>query len=144
MAELYPVCLMAPSTSSIVCANSPNAARPAGHYSHTCTAAGLVFVSGILPISVEGKALAGEPFETQTRQVLANLEACLEGVGIGKTDLVQVRVYVTDIEQWPEFNRLYAEWIGEHKPARAVAGVLELHFGLAVEVEAVALARSQA
>ena len=132
------------SDPRIVCANSPNLAPPAGHYSHTCSAAGVVYVSGILPITVDGKALTGEAFETQTRQVLANLEACLESAGIGKTQLVQVRVYVTDIRQWPEFNRLYAEWIGNHKPARAVAGVLELHFGLAVEVEAIALAKNRA
>ena len=41
---------------------------------------------------------------------------------------------------WPRFNRIYADWIGEHRPARAVAGVAELHFGLAVEVEATAIA----
>lgn len=132
------------SPRSVVCANSASAAPPAGHYSHTCTAAGLVFVSGILPITLEGKPLTGASFEHQTRQVLANLEGCLAGVGIDKESLVQVRVYVTDIRQWPEFNRLYGEWIGSHRPARSVAGVLELHFGLTVEVEAVALAASDA
>jgi len=135
---------MTQATRSIVCANGATSAPPAGHYSHTCTAAGLVFVSGILPIAVDGRALTGEPFEAQARQVLANLDACLESAGIGRTDLVQVRVYVTDIQQWPAFNRLYAGWIGDHKPARAVAGVQELHFGLALEVEATALAPGQA
>ena len=55
--------------------------------------------------------------------------------------LVSVRVYVTDINQWPTFNRIYGEWIGDSRPARAVAGVAELHYGFAVEIEAIALAQ---
>jgi 2-iminobutanoate/2-iminopropanoate deaminase len=132
------------ATAAIACANSDAISPPAGHYSHTCTAAGLVFVSGILPIAVDGQPLRDAPFEAQARQVLANLDACLAAAGVDRDALVQVRVYVTDIQRWPEFNRLYAEWIGAHKPARAVAGVRELHFGLALEVEAVALAKAAA
>jgi 2-iminobutanoate/2-iminopropanoate deaminase len=119
--------------------NSTAISAPAGHYSHVCIAAGQVFVSGQLPIDPNGTPLTGKPFEVQARQVLANLEACLEVAGVGKERLVQVRVYVTDIKDWPVFNAIYAEWIGQYRPARAVAGVSELHFGLDVEVEAVAL-----
>jgi enamine deaminase RidA (YjgF/YER057c/UK114 family) len=72
--------------------------------------------------------------------VLANVEGCLRAAGVGKTNLVQVRIYVTDVAQWPEFNRIYAQWLGDHRPARAVVGVASLHFGVAVEVEALALA----
>lgn len=125
----------------ISCANNSAITRPAGHYSHICVAAGQVFISGQLPIQPDGTALTGRSFEEQTAQVLANVEACLACVGVGKDSLVQVRVYVTDIKHWPLFNELYAAWIGTHRPARAVAGVSELHFGLAVEVEAIALAR---
>jgi reactive intermediate/imine deaminase len=127
----------------IACANSETTAKPAGHYSHICIAAGLVFISGQLPITPDGTALTSHSFEEQTKQVLANVEGCLQRAGLGKDSLVQVRVYVTNIEHWPLFNELYATWIGAHRPARAVAGVSELHFGLAVEVEAVALARSE-
>lgn len=97
-------------------------------------------ISGQLPVNAQGQALADKSFEEQTRQVLANLEHCLTRAGVGKDSLVQVRVYVTDIDQWPAFNRLYEQWLGDHRPARAVAGVSQLHFGSAVEVEAMALA----
>ncbi|PRH32555.1 RidA family protein [Burkholderia gladioli] len=125
----------------ILTANCARIAPPAGHYSHVCVAAGLVHVSGQLPVSAAGEPLAARPFEEQVRQVLANLDGCLAQAGVTRAALVQVRVYVTDIAMWPAFNRLYAEWIGAHLPARAVAGVSELHYGAAVEVEAVALAR---
>ena len=47
-------------------------------------------------------------------------------------------VYVTSIEGWSEFNTAYAEMFGDHRPARAVVPVGPLHYGFAVEVDAVA------
>jgi 2-iminobutanoate/2-iminopropanoate deaminase len=129
--------------ADIVCMNSSVVVPPAGHYSHICTAAGHVYISGQLPIRPDGSPLTAHPFEEQTTQVLANIEACLACAGVGKDSLVQVRVYVTDIKHWPRFNELYAAWIGNHRPARAVAGVSQLHYGLDVEVEAVALAKPE-
>lgn len=129
--------------SEISCTNSSAIVAPAGHYSHVCVAGDQVFISGQLPIQPNGTQLSDRPFEEQARQVLENLEACLASVGLDKKRLTQVRIYVTDIKNWPLFNELYASWIGDHRPARAVAGVSELHFGLSVEVEAVALAKSE-
>lgn len=130
-----------PSTSGdIVCANNLEIAPPAGHYSHVCVSAGLVFVSGQLPVTPKNGPMAGATFEEQARQVLANLDGCLLAAWVTRKELVQVRIYVTDIKSWPVFNKLYGEWIGDHRPARAVAGVSELHYGLDVEVEAIALA----
>lgn len=127
-------------STAITCANAPDNAPPAGHYSHVCIANGFVFVSGQLPIDPSGKPLSDAPFDAQTRQVLHNVDATLKAAGATRDDLVQVRVFVSDIEHWPIFNRLYAEWIGAHKPARAVAESASLHYGSAVEVEAIALA----
>ena len=124
----------------IVFTNSTRMRPPAGHYSHTCTGAGLVFVSGQLPVDAEGSPLNDEPFERQAEQVLANVDACFAAAGTSRDRLLQVRVYLTDMNLWPAFNRIYADWIGEHRPARAVAGVASLHFGLLLEIEAVALA----
>jgi 2-iminobutanoate/2-iminopropanoate deaminase len=50
-----------------------------------------------------------------------------------------VRVYVTDINDWPAFNALYAKWTGGAKPARCVVPVPQLHYGFKIEVEAVAV-----
>lgn len=124
----------------IVCLDSKVISPPAGHYSHVCVAGSFVHVSGQLPIAADGSPLRGSPFVAQARQVLANLDACLKEAQTRREKLVQVRVFVTDINNWPAFNEIYKEWIGAHKPARAVAGVSELHYGLAVEVEAIALA----
>ena len=96
--------------------------QPGGHYSHAACAGGLVFISGQLPITARGQRLSGEPFEVQVAQVLSNLDQVLTACGCGRTDLVQVRVYLLSVEDWPQFNTLYAEWIGEHRRRLRGAG----------------------
>lgn len=128
--------------NDIVFANSTRLRPPAGHYSHACTAAGLVFVSGQLPINADGKPMGDQPFERQAEQVLANIDACLEAAGSHRNRLLQLRVYVTDMKLWAGFDRIYANWIGKRHPARAVVGVTSLHHDLLLEIEAVALSDS--
>jgi reactive intermediate/imine deaminase len=112
-------------------------AKPGGHYSHVAVANGLVFVSGQLPINAQGDKLADASFDAQAEQVLANVKAALESVGSSVAQLVQVRVYVVDVENWASFNQIYARWAGDAKPARAVVPVPQLHYGFKIEVEAV-------
>ncbi|CAE6694808.1 MULTISPECIES: RidA family protein [Paraburkholderia] len=119
--------------------NPAGLAKPGGHYSHVAIANGFVFVSGQLPINAQGEKLADASFEVQAEQVLANVQAALEGAGSSIAQLVQVRVYIADVEHWASFNQIYARWAGEARPARAVVPVPHLHYGLKVEVEATAL-----
>jgi 2-iminobutanoate/2-iminopropanoate deaminase len=126
--------------TSIRTANPATMAAPGGHYSHAVTGGGFVFVSGQLPIAPDGDKLNEAPFAAQARQVLDNVAQALAGAGSGIDKLVQVRVYVTDIASWPEFNTIYAQWAGAARPARAVVPVPQLHYGFKIEVEAVALA----
>jgi 2-iminobutanoate/2-iminopropanoate deaminase len=123
----------------IVGINPATMAAPGGHYSHAIAANGFVFVSGQLPIAPDGKKLNEASFEAQAKQVLANVAAALTAAGSSVARLVQVRVYVTDIQSWPAFNTIYAEWAGPARPARAVVPVPELHYGFKIEVEAVGL-----
>ena len=125
-------------TSEIELLRPANVPAPGGHYSHAAIANGFLFVAGQFPIAPDGTRLTGTDFATQTRQVLANLEAILAAKGLTRERLVQVRVYVADLSDWSEFNALYAAWIGAHRPARAVVPVPALHFGLKLELEAVA------
>ena len=111
---------------------------PGGHYSHAVVAGGLAFISGLLPVGSAGRALADEPFEVQVARVFSNLDAVLTSCGSSRSQLVQVRVYLTDVELWGPFNALYADWIGDHRPARCIVPVSALHFGVALELEAVA------
>jgi 2-iminobutanoate/2-iminopropanoate deaminase len=127
------------SGERIAYVNSPKLMPPAGHYSHACVVADMAYVSGQLPIDNSGTPLGDQPFELQVKQVLANLDACLAAVGTDRSRLVQVRVYVTGMALWPSFNEIYGAWIGNVRPARAVAGVSSLHYGALLEIEATAI-----
>lgn len=119
--------------------STSNAPPAGGHYSQAVVANGLVFVSGQLPFipGTERQAPAG--IEAQTRQALANVEQILLAAGSALNRVTMMNVYVTDIDNWPAVNRVYAEVMGEHKPARAVAVSPQLHFGSLVEIQAIAV-----
>jgi reactive intermediate/imine deaminase len=119
--------------------NPADVAQPGGHYSHGTVANGFVFVSGQLPITPQGEKLVNASFSVQVRQVLANIAAILQACDSSVAHLVQVRAYVEGMENWPEFNRIYAEWAGNSQPSRAVVPTSQLHYGLKVEVEAIAM-----
>jgi len=118
--------------------NPPGLSKPGGHYSHAVVANQCIFISGQLPITKDGEKLTAASFKDQTIQVLENLKIALEGAGGSIQGLLQVRVYLDDINNWPEFNSIYAVWAGESMPARAVVPTGPLHFGLKIEIEAVA------
>ncbi len=116
-----------------------NAAKPGGHYSHAVTANGFVFISGQLPITAEGVKLPDASFDMQAAQCLANVKAALDAAGSDINKLVQVRVYLDSIDNWPAFNLIYAAWAGDARPARAIVPTPALHFGLKIEIEATAV-----
>ena len=117
--------------------NPATMAAPGGHYSHATVANGFVFVSGQLAVAPDGRKLVDASFEDQATQVLANVQAALEAAGSGVDHLVQVRVYVDSLDNWPAFNAVYSRWAGDSRPARAVVPTGSLHYGFKVEVEAV-------
>ncbi|CNE94807.1 RidA family protein [Yersinia nurmii] len=115
-----------------------NGNPPVGHYSHVACAGGLAYLSGQLPITVIGEPLTNQPFEYQVAQVFDNIDRVLASCGCDRRALIQVRVYLNDTGLWLQFNQLYANWLGEHRPARCVVPVAELHYGLMIEIEAIA------
>lgn len=117
---------------------TPNAPKPAGHYSQACGYGDLVFVSGQLPVSLEGKVRADLSFEEQVRLALGNLLAIVEAAGSGPDRVVKVTAFIVGVDNWPAFNRVYAELFGEARPARSVVPVGSLHHGCLVEIEAIA------
>lgn len=118
--------------------HSADAAAPGGHYSQAIAHAGVVYVSGQLPVRANGEHSADQPFEIQASIALDNLLAILRAAGLSPRDLLKVTVYVVGIEHWPAFDRIYANYLGDHRPARAVVPVPVLHHGYLIEIEAVA------
>lgn len=126
-------------TSNVERFNSPGLPTPAGHYVHATRSNELIFVSGQLP-HVSGAS--GSSFEDQTRSAISAVFQALEVAGSGPDLALKVNAYIVGVEHWPEFNAVFAEMFGDHRPARAVIPVPELHHGLLVEVEAIAIRRT--
>jgi len=117
----------------------PSIPTPAGHYSPIVEHAGTLYVSGQLPIDPDTKAMPDD-LEGQLLQALNNVERLLKAAGVDRTALIQVRIFVTDVELWPRINAAYADFMGSHRPARIVAPCGPLHHGCLIEIEAVAAA----
>ncbi len=117
---------------------TPNAPKPGGHYSQAVIHNGVVYISGQLPIDpATGEKKLGS-IEEQAEQVLANIRAIVESVGSNMNRVLKMTVYVSDIELWGKVNEIYARAFGDHRPARAIVPVNELHYGFKIEIEAIA------
>ena len=112
-----------------------------GHYSPAVVHGGLVYVAGQLPADPGGRDMAKETIEEQVRQTLANVATILDAGGSSLDRILRATVYITDIALWPRLNEAYAEVMGEHRPARTVVPVPELHYGYLVEIDVIAAVR---
>jgi reactive intermediate/imine deaminase len=120
---------------------TPNAPAARGHYSQAIVHGGLVFVAGQLPLDPGDPERRVEGFEGQANQVISNIIAILEAAGSSADLIVKTTVYIADISHWPAFNKVYAERLGPHKPARTVVPVPQLHYGYLVEMDVIAALR---
>lgn len=117
----------------------PGALVPAGHYTQAIVSNGLVFVSGILPIDMfTGEKFADADIDRQTELVLANLEKILLAAGSDLRRVVRTTVYVSDGAYWAPVNAIYAQLFGDHRPARTMVPTGPLHYGVKIELDAVA------
>ena len=118
--------------------STDGAPRPAGHYAQGVVSDGTLYISGQLPVTPEGQILHDHAFATQARRAISNLLAIVEAAGGTPASLVRVTAYIVDIANWPTFNKVYAELMGDMKPARTVVPVPELHHGVLIEIDGIA------
>lgn len=109
-----------------------------GPYSQAIVAGGMVFCSGQIPLTPSGELVAGD-VEAQTHQVMKNLGAVLEAAGSSYSKIVQTTCYLADMNDFPVFNKVYAEYVREPFPARATVQVARLPRDVKVEVACIAL-----
>lgn len=112
--------------------------EPKGHYSPGVEFGGLVFVSGQLPWDHEKGVVETGDIGRQTELALANVATILEAAGSGLDRVLQMTIYVSDMELWDRVNEVYKRVMGDHKPARAIVPVKDLHFGTKIEIQAIA------
>ncbi len=109
-----------------------------GPYSQAIDAGGMLFISGQLPLDPATGAMP-EEISLQTRQALTNLSTILSAAGSTMDNVVQVRVFLTDLNTFAAVNAVYADFFSSPHPARCCVEVSKLPKGASVEIEAVAL-----
>ncbi|MEZ4751727.1 MAG: RidA family protein [Bdellovibrionota bacterium] len=126
------------------------APKPLGKYSHAVIYNDLVFVCGMGPRdfqtdSVPGLVLdetglrLGYDIEAETRATLNNLEIVLKEAGVGLKDVVEMNVFLTNMDDFAKMNKVYAEFFGDKAPVRTTLGVASLPGKISVEMKAIAV-----
>lgn len=113
-------------------------ANKKGHYSPAVISNNMVYISGQLPIDYSTGKMVNTNIEDQCNQVINNIKIILEKVDLSLNNVVQTRIYISDIKYWDIVNDIYASHFKSHKPSRVIVPTRNLHHGFLIEMEAIA------
>ncbi len=108
-----------------------------GTYSQAVRYGDIVFLSGQIPLNPATMELVEGGIEDQVRCVFDNLRAVCQASGGSLADIVKLTVFLTDMSNFPQVNKIMGEYFSEPYPARAAIGVAALPKGADVEMDAI-------
>jgi len=117
--------------------NTKDAPTAIGPYSQGVVAGELIFFSGSIPLCPKSGEVVGGNITKQTEQVIANISALLKAAGIGFGNVIKTTCFLTSMNDFAEFNEVYAKYFIS-KPARSTVAVAALPKGVNVEIEVIA------
>ncbi|MGH9548726.1 MAG: RidA family protein [Terriglobales bacterium] len=109
-----------------------------GPYSQAIKHNGIIFVSGQIPLEPGSGQLVTGSISEQARRVLMNVSAILQEAGSNLDKVLKTTVYLTDMGEFDEMNKVYGEFFAHNKPARATVQVTRLPKGVSIEIDAIA------
>ena len=118
--------------------HTDSAPKAIGPYSQAVAVDGWLYTSGQVAIDPATGELVDGGFEAQARQVFENLRQVLSSAGCTFSDVVKASVFVVDLADFPKLNGIYAEVMGDHRPARSTVQVAALPKAALVEIDFVA------
>ncbi len=116
------------------------APKAIGPYAQAIKAGAFIYTAGQIPIDPKTGEFVSGGIAAQTRQVLENLKAVLEASGSSLGKIVKATVFLRNMSDFAAMNEIYAEYLGQIKPARSTVAVSELPRGALVEIDLIALA----
>lgn len=120
----------------------PKGTKVIGPYSPAVISGNLMFVSGQIGVNTDIE-LVSQDVSEQTKQALSNLKDILTAGGSSIEDVLKCTVFLSDINDYSSVNKVYADFFGNHAPARAAVEVSALPKGAKVEIECVAAVSGQ-
>jgi 2-iminobutanoate/2-iminopropanoate deaminase len=115
----------------------PGVPTPRGPYSPAVRAGEFIFVAGQVAVDPATDNISNGDIRHETRLTLNNIRRILEGAGASLDDVVRVGVYMADGSEFAKMNEVYAEYFGEHKPARTTI-VCKFAADIKIEIDCVA------
>ena len=121
-----------------ICFKTSKGPAAVGPYSTATIYGDTVYMSGMIGVDpavqkpVEGGTLA------QAKQVFENIVTVLGELGLTTDDVLKTTVFLTNLGEFAEVNKLYAEYFAPNFPARSCVEVSKLPMGLSIEVECIA------
>jgi len=117
-----------------------DAPKAIGPYSQAVIHHGIMYTSGQIALDPATGNLVEGDFAAQAERVFRNLEAVLKAGDSDFSRVLKATVYLSDLANFQTLNTIYAQYFGDHKPARSTVGVAQLPKGAAVEIDLIALA----
>jgi 2-iminobutanoate/2-iminopropanoate deaminase len=118
--------------------HTDSAPKAIGPYSQAVSIDGWLYTSGQVGIDPATGDLVEGGFEGQARRVFENLRQVLASAGCSFSDVTKATVYLADLGDFPQLNAIYAEAMGDHRPARSTVQVTALPKAARVEIDLVA------
>jgi len=124
---------------------------PVGLYPHARKVGNMLFLSGVGPRKKGSKEIPGVSLdeggnvtayciETQCRSVFDNVRHVLEASGVGWGDLVDVTVFLTNMDDdFEAYNKVYAEYFANNQPCRTTVEINKLPTPIAIELKCIAV-----
>lgn len=116
-----------------------NAPAPIGPYNQAVLANNMLFVSGQIAIDPKTNQLIIADIETETRQVMENIQAILEEAGMNLNNVVKSSIFITDMNNFSKINAVYGKYFEIDAPARETVQVVRLPKDVNVEISVIAI-----
>ena len=118
---------------------SSQAPAPIGPYSQAVLANGVLYASGQIALDPATGNLVQSDIETETHQVMKNLQAVLQEAGLTCANVVKCTIFVKDMENFSRINAIYGQYFAQNAPARETVEVSRLPKDVNVEISCIAV-----
>ncbi len=123
--------------SQLQAIHTNNAPKAVGAYSQAVKHQGMLYTSGQIGLDSQSGNMVADDVASQAKQVVANLTAVIEAAGGQLNQIIKVTIFLENMDDFPVVNQIYADWLGEHRPARSTVAVAALPLAAKVEMDCV-------
>ena len=123
--------------SQLQAIHTNNAPKAVGAYSQAVKHQGMLYTSGQIGLNPQAGVMVADDVATQAKQVVSNLTAVIEAAGGQLNQIIKVTIFLENMDDFPVVNQIYADWLGEHRPARSTVAVAALPLAAKVEMDCI-------